>query len=223
MKHDPKNKNRWAYNMLKSLVNSTLIRYRNSNISTSHRDCLDWFTVLFKHMLLWSVCVSLGISCLCFHIILLLSFSHHQGQKVATCLFIICPRSLETLSSCKCSYLSATSSLPKYLWTEQLIRANVLVSQKLIEMGGKKEEEEEEINKKILCNEESHTVAVFGTLLMPLVSSLQLLFAFAFIPSVCPNQGAINIFKVVLHAAAQGGRGGKLRSNAPWFHHIIRK
>lgn len=59
----------------------------------------------------------------------LLSLSPHQGQKVATCLFTTCPRNLETLSSCKCSYLLATSSQPKSLWTEQPIRANVLVSQ----------------------------------------------------------------------------------------------
>ena len=90
-------------------------------------------------------------------------------------------------------------------------------------MENKKKRKKKKRKRKICCNEESHPVAVFGTLLMPLVASLQLLFAFAFIPSVCPNQGAINIFKVVLHAAAQGGRGGKLRSIAPWFHHIMRK
>ena len=81
-------------------------------------------------MLLWSVSFSLGVPCLCSHVTLLLSFSHHQGQKVATCLFITCPRSSETRSSCKCSCLLATSSLPKSLWTERPIRANVLVSQK---------------------------------------------------------------------------------------------
>lgn len=64
--------------------------------------------------------------------------SHRQGQKVATCLFITSPRSSETRSSCKCSCLLATSSLPKSLWTERLIRANVSVSQnkKWIVLGG---------------------------------------------------------------------------------------
>lgn len=72
----------------------------------------------------WSVAMTLGISCSN----LLLSVSHRQGQKVATCLFITSPRSSEMQSSCKCSCLLATSSLPKSLWTERLIRANVLVS-----------------------------------------------------------------------------------------------
>lgn len=97
--------------------------------------CLPWIIVLIAllshfSMLLWSVTLSLGIPCLCSHVILL-SFSHHQGQKVATCLFITCPRSSEMRSSCKCFCLLATSSLPKSLWTEQPIRANVLVSQKI--------------------------------------------------------------------------------------------
>lgn len=72
----------------------------------------------------WSIPISFGISCSN----LLLSLSHRQGQKVATCLFITSPRSSEMQSSCKCSCLLATSSLPKSLWTERLIRANVLVS-----------------------------------------------------------------------------------------------
>lgn len=79
-------------------------------------------------------------------------FSHHQDQKVATCLFITCPRSLETPSSCKCSYHLATSSLPKSLWTERPIRANVLVSQLLARM----------IN--ILINKKNHyTLTMFST------------------------------------------------------------
>lgn len=80
----------------------------------------------------------LAVPCLCCHVTLLLSPSHRQGQKVATCLFITSPRSSETRSSCKCSCLLATSSLPKSLWTERLIRANVSVSQnkKWIVLGG---------------------------------------------------------------------------------------
>lgn len=93
--------------------------------------CLDCFISIFPPMLLWSVNHSQGISCVWSHVTLLLSFSNHQGQKVATCLFITCPRSSEMQSSCKCSCLLATSSLPKSLWTERPIRANVLVSQKL--------------------------------------------------------------------------------------------
>lgn len=93
---------------------------------------LSWlpYWVISPPMLLWSVSFSLGVPCLCPHVTLPLSFSHHQGQKVATCLFITCPRSSETRSSCKCSCLLATSSLPKSLWTERPIRANVLVSVK---------------------------------------------------------------------------------------------
>lgn len=53
-----------------------------------------------------------------------------------------------------------------------------------------------------------NTVNVFGNLIMPLVASLQLVFAFAFIPSVCPNQAAINILKVALHATAHWGEEG---------------
>ncbi len=90
--------------------------------------CWLLYWVIF---LAFSISLSLGIPCLCSHVTLLLSFSHHQGQKVATCLFITCPRSSGMRSSCKCSCLLATSSLPKSLWTEQPIRANVLVSRKM--------------------------------------------------------------------------------------------
>lgn len=51
-------------------------------------------------------------------------------------------------------------------------------------------------------------VAVFGNILISLVASLQLVYAFAFIPTVWTNQAAINILKVSLHATAQGGREG---------------
>lgn len=51
-------------------------------------------------------------------------------------------------------------------------------------------------------------MAVFGNILMSLVTSLQLVFAFAFIPTVWTNQAAINILKVALHATAQGSTEG---------------
>lgn len=90
------------------------------------------YTHILSSVLDWSIPILLGISCLN----LLLSMSHWQGQKVATCLFITSPRSSEMQSSCKCSCLLATSSLPKSLWTERLIRANVLVSK--MDCRGKK-------------------------------------------------------------------------------------
>lgn len=114
-----------------------------------------------------------SVSCLCFHINLLLFSSHYQGQKVATCLFITCPRSSEMQSSCKCSYLLAMSSPPKCLWIERPIRANVLVSfshthtHKKLTLKKRK--------KNIL---KMNKVKVFGNHLMPLVSFLQLVFAF---------------------------------------------
>lgn len=124
-------------------ANATITRFNKTNICATDKinrvqcfqgSCITGllsrlpYSYFFPPMLLWSVFLSPGT--LHSHITLLLSFSHHQGQKVATCLFITCPRSLETLSSCKCSYLLATSSPPKSLWTERLIRANVSVSQK---------------------------------------------------------------------------------------------
>lgn len=63
-------------------------------------------------------------------------------------------------------------------------------------------------------------MAVFGNLIMPLVAFLQLVFAFAFIPSVYPNQAAINILKVALHATEQGTRREieEQCTHAPWLH-----
>lgn len=90
---------------------------------------LSWllYWVIFPCVLLWSA-FSFALFMPPFN--LLLSFSHQQGQRVATCLFITCRRSLGMQSSCKCFCLSATSSRPKSLWTERPIRANVSVSEK---------------------------------------------------------------------------------------------
>lgn len=88
--------------------------------------CLDCFIRSYFHMCYYG----LSLTAYAPNVTLLLSLSHHQGQKAATCLFITCPRSSEMQNSCKCSCLLATSSLPKSLWTERPIRANVLVSQK---------------------------------------------------------------------------------------------
>lgn len=61
---------------------------------------------------------------------------------------------------------------------------------------------------------------VFGT---PFLSFLFRNYFYAFSPTVSPNRGAIHIFQVVLHATAQGEYEGKLMSNSPWFHCIMRK
>lgn len=51
-----------------------------------------------------------------------------QVPRAVTCLFITCPRSSGTRSSRRCFCLSATSSLPKSLWTVPPTRVNALVS-----------------------------------------------------------------------------------------------
>ena len=109
---------------------------------TCHAYATSWDQSVSALLCHFSTCYyGLSLTAYAPNVTLLLSLSRHQGQKGATCLFITCPRSSEMRNSCKCSCLLATSSLPKSLWTERPIRANVLVSQKSTVKRKKKSEQ----------------------------------------------------------------------------------